>query len=100
RLAAGAARDGVTAAVRARGWQRAEQGRRAIALSADRPQVGRQKGPHIARRTITKRALRAGEDPIRVQLMMGWASPAMVRRYADEVAQETAAAKLVDYSPI
>jgi site-specific recombinase XerD len=58
------------------------------------------KGPHIARRTITKRALRAGEDPIRVQLMMGWASPAMVLRYADEVAQEAAAAKLVDYAPI
>jgi site-specific recombinase XerD len=61
---------------------------------------GVKKGPHIARRTITKRALRAGEDPIRVQLMMGWASPAMVLRYADEVAQETAAAKLVDYAPI
>ena len=61
---------------------------------------GVRKGPHIARRTITKRALRAGEDPIRVQLMMGWASPAMVLRYADEVAQETAAAKLVDYAPI
>ena len=58
------------------------------------------KGPHIARRSITKRALRAGEDPIRVQLMMGWASPAMVLRYADEVAQEKAAAKLVDYAPI
>ena len=58
------------------------------------------KGPHIARRTITKRALRAGEDPIKVQLMMGWASPAMVLRYADEVAQETAAAKLVEYAPI
>jgi site-specific recombinase XerD len=61
---------------------------------------GVNKGPHIARRTITKRALRAGEDPIRVQLMMGWASPAMVLRYADEVAQETAAARLVDYAPI
>jgi site-specific recombinase XerD len=58
------------------------------------------KGPHIARRTITKRALRAGEDPVRVQLMMGWASPAMVLRYADEVAQEVAAAKLVEYAPI
>jgi integrase/recombinase XerD len=58
------------------------------------------KGPHVARRTITKRALRAGEDPIKVQLMMGWASPAMVLRYADEVAQEVAAAKLVEYSPI
>jgi site-specific recombinase XerD len=55
---------------------------------------------HIARRTITKRALRAGEDPIRVQLMMGWASSAMVLRYADEVAQETASAKLVEYAPI
>ena len=32
--------------------------------------------------------------------MMGWASPAMVLRYADEVAQETAAAKLVEYAPI
>jgi integrase len=61
---------------------------------------GVKKGPHIARRTITKRALRAGEDPIRVQLMMRWASPAMVLRYADEVAQETAAAKLVEYAPI
>ena len=58
------------------------------------------KGPHVARRTITKRALRAGEDPIKVQLMMGWASPAMVLRYADEVAQEVAAAKLVEYAPI
>jgi site-specific recombinase XerD len=38
---------------------------------------GVKKGPHIARRTITMRALRAGEDPTRVQLMMGWASPAM-----------------------
>jgi integrase len=53
-----------------------------------------------ARRTITKRALRAGEDPIKVQLMMGWASPAMVLRYADEVAQETASARLVKYAPI
>jgi len=61
---------------------------------------GVKKGPHIARRTITKRALRAGEDPIKVQLMMGWASPARVLRYADEVAQETAAAKLVEYAPI
>jgi site-specific recombinase XerD len=61
---------------------------------------GVKKGPHIARRTITKRALRAGEDPIKVQLMMGWAGPAMVLRYADEVAQETAAAKLVEYAPI
>jgi len=61
---------------------------------------GVKKGPHIARRTITKRALRAGEDPIRVGLMMGWASPAMVLRYADEVAQETVAARLVEYAPI
>ena len=61
---------------------------------------GVKKGPHIARRTITKRALRAGEDPVRVQLMMGWASPAMVLRYADEVAQEAAAARLVNYAPI
>lgn len=61
---------------------------------------GVKKGPHIARRTITKRALRAGEDPIRVQLMMGWASPAMVLRYSDEVAQETASAKLIEYAPI
>jgi len=61
---------------------------------------GVRKGPHIARRTVTKRALRAGEDPVRVQLMMGWASPAMVLRYADEVAQEAAAARLVDYAPI
>lgn len=61
---------------------------------------GVSKGPHVARRTITKRALRAGEDPIKVQLMMGWASPAMVLRYADEVAQEVAAAKLVEYAPI
>src|SRR3954447_25821609 len=51
-------------------------------------------GPHIARRTITKRALRAGEDPLKVQLMMGWDSSAMVLRYADEVAQEAAAAKI------
>ena len=35
-----------------------------------------------------------------VQLMMGWANPAVVPRYADEVAQETAAAKLVEYAPI
>jgi site-specific recombinase XerD len=61
---------------------------------------GVKKGPHIARCTITKRALRAGEDPIKVQLMMGWASPSMVLRYADEVAQEAAAARLVEYAPI
>jgi hypothetical protein len=30
---------------------------------------------------------------MKVQLMMGWASPAMVLRYADEVAQEVAAAR-------
>jgi site-specific recombinase XerD len=58
------------------------------------------KGPYRARRTITKRALRAGEDPIKVQLMMGWASLAMVLCYANEVAQEAAVAKLVDYAPI
>lgn len=61
---------------------------------------GVNKGPHIARRTITKRALRAGEHPIMVQLKMGWASPAMVLRWADEVAQETAAAKLVEHAPV
>jgi len=66
----------------------------------DRKRGAEPERAHIARRTITKRALRAGEDPIRVQLMMGWASPAMVLRYADEVAQETAAAKLVEYAPI
>jgi hypothetical protein len=53
-----------------------------------------------ARRTITKLALRGGEDPIRVQLMMGWASPALVLGHSDEVALETASAKLVEYAPI
>jgi len=69
-------------------------------VAAHCAQVGVKKGPHVARRTITKHALRAGEDPIKVPLMMGWASPAMVLRYADEVAQEAAVAKLVDYAPI
>jgi integrase len=97
-VVAGAAADGLAAVVRAGERDRAEQGRRAIGVAAHRAEVGVNKGPHIARRTITKRALRTGEDPIRVQLMMGWASPAMVLRYADEVAQETAAARLVEHA--
>ena len=64
-----------------------EEARRAIAVAAHRAKS-------------TKRALRAGEDPIRVQPMMGWTSPAMVLRHVDELAQETASAELAEYAPI
>ena len=37
---------------------------------------------------------------VEIARIMGWSNLAMVLRYADEVAQEVAAAKLVDYSPI
>jgi site-specific recombinase XerD len=58
------------------------------------------KTPHRARNTIARAALNAGADPTLVQWMMGWASPAMVSRYAGEVHIEVAARRLPEFAPI